>query len=260
MARISSGAGSKQNYGTPWDFLAPTIKRFGKIVFDLAAEEKNKKHKRYFAKPLKGKCGSKICTAVAHDSLVQNWAALTKKYGGILWLNPPFKRILAWIVKCALEAERGASVVLLSSAAVGSDWYLKHVFGVADTYILNGRLTFDEEPFMRDLMVTHWWPGMTGKMNVWDWRKDVMHMLPVSRVMQPESGIVTVSYRVVVQHTMCDDYMQIVNQDGFKSLEDAQEYARDFKMTSDTKSVKTQIIKRNLIEDVFSESFVAEAA
>jgi hypothetical protein len=260
VARISSGAGSKQNYGTPPEFITPVRGRFGKIVFDLAAEEKNKKHHRYFAKPLKGQCKSKICTAVAHDSLAQDWAALTKKYGGLLWLNPPFKRLLAWVIKCKEEGQRGANVTMLSSAGVGSDWFLKHVFGIADVYLLNGRVTFDSDPFMRDLMITHWWPGMTGKMNVWDWRKDVMHRLPVSRVMEPESGIVTISYRVVVQHTMIDEYMQIVNQDGFKSLDDAQEYVRDFKLTDSTKSVKSQIIKKSLIEDVITENLVSEAA
>jgi hypothetical protein len=250
VARISSGAGSKQNYGTPWEFLTPLVKRFDKkIVFDLAAEEKNKKHKRYFAKPLKGKCQSKICTAVAHDSLAQDWAELTRRYGGLLWLNPPFKRILPWVIKCREEGQKGADLVMLSSAGVGSDWFLHHVFGVADVYILNGRLSFDEDPFMRDLMITHWWPGMTGKMAVWDWRKDVMHNL----VSLPATGITSMSYRVVVQKTLSDGFMQTVHEQGFKTLEDTTEYLAGFKKTEDTKSLKSQVISQHLIENVISE-------
>jgi len=246
VARISSGAGSKQNYGTPWDFMKPMSTRFGKVVFDLAAEARNTKHKRYFAKPLKGKCASKICNAVAHDSFEQDWAALTKKYGGILWLNPPFKKILRWILKCALEAQRGANIVLLSSAAVGSDWYLKNVFGVADTCILNGRLTFDEEPFMRDLMLTHWWPGMTGKMNVWDWRQDVMHVL------QPmDPGLLTTTYRTVVQQKLFDGETHTIQEGGFKSIDDARIYIEGLKgVRDDVRQVRSQIICQKMIEDV----------
>jgi DNA N-6-adenine-methyltransferase (Dam) len=251
MARISSGAGSKQNYGTPWEFLRPHVKRFGKIVFDLAAEERNKKHDRYFAKPLTRKCGSKICTAVAHDALKQDWAALTAKYGGILWLNPPFKRILPWVIKCVTEAGRGAHITMLSSAAVGSDWYLKHVFGVADVYILNGRLTFDSEPFMRDLMITHWWPAMSGKIAVWDWRKDIMHMLPYSRDVLVVSST---TYRIVVQKTFNNGFVQTVNEDGFKTLEGAHAYIGDVNRGRDTKSFKSQIIRQDIFEDVVAEA------
>ncbi len=252
MARISSGANSKQNYGTPWEFLTPTAKLFGPIVFDLAAEEKNKKHHRYFAKALKGKCKSKICQAVAHDSFAQDWAALTKKYGGILWLNPPFKKILRWVLKCLEESRRGANVVMLSSAAVGSDWYLKKVFGVADTIILNGRLTFDDEPFMRDLMLTHWWPGMTGKMSIWDWRKNLMHELPSSKLVLPQDPEET--FRIYVERQMPDGALHSISEGGFQTVDAAREYVSDVSSDPEVKVLKSQIVSVNLIEEVVQEA------
>jgi hypothetical protein len=47
--RVSTGEDSKQDYGTPREFLDACEKRFGPIIFDLAAHRGNKKHARYFA-------------------------------------------------------------------------------------------------------------------------------------------------------------------------------------------------------------------
>lgn len=48
-ARVSSGTGSQQYYGTPTAFLTAVQKRFGPIILDLAADASNTKHARYFA-------------------------------------------------------------------------------------------------------------------------------------------------------------------------------------------------------------------
>lgn len=47
--RVSSGTDSRQDFGTPAEYLRAVEKRFGPIVFDLAAHAGNHKHERYFA-------------------------------------------------------------------------------------------------------------------------------------------------------------------------------------------------------------------
>lgn len=49
--RVSSGSESRQDYGTPKEFLQAVEQRFGRIAFDLAAHAANAKHERYFAPP-----------------------------------------------------------------------------------------------------------------------------------------------------------------------------------------------------------------
>lgn len=47
--RVTSGVGSRQDYGTPANLLEAAQARFGPIIFDLAAHRLNKVHPRYFA-------------------------------------------------------------------------------------------------------------------------------------------------------------------------------------------------------------------
>jgi hypothetical protein len=192
MSRISTGSKSKQDYATPTELIEKLVKRYGPIIFDLAAEPHNKKHERYFAPPTKvigyekNAKGREIeiyepnvdPEAAALDSLVQDWAALTQKYGGILWLNPPFRNIGPWSEKFWKESQRGANGFFLVPAATGSNWYLKSVWKKADRIFLNGRLPFmgkGQPAYNKDCMLCHFWPGATSEEWVWDWRKDVMH-------------------------------------------------------------------------------------
>lgn len=48
-ARVSKGDQSEQDAGSPPDLMAAVERRFGPIVFDLAAHKGNTKHARYFA-------------------------------------------------------------------------------------------------------------------------------------------------------------------------------------------------------------------
>lgn len=199
MGRVSSGAGSKQDYATPQELIASVEKRFGSIVFDLAASPENKKHKRYFAakvieevvlgldgKPARGPKG-KIQyqyrqnidpEAEALDALVQSWHQISglndNGHAGILWLNPPFKRIEPWVAKCLEEGRLGASITFLVPAAVGSDWFARYVWKKGDIYYLNGRVSFSEDPYTKDCMVVHFHKAMAGVEHVWDWRGNIL--------------------------------------------------------------------------------------
>lgn len=187
MAQVSSGKKSKQDYETPDPIVRGLEPKFGEVVFDLAAEPHNKKHKRYFGPPLKiigyTEEDEEITEpnvdpeAVALDSFIQNWSELTKKYGGILWLNPPFRNIEPWAEKFRIEAARGADGMFLVPAAVGANWYLDQIWKPksADTIFLNGRIPFmgpKQPAYNKDCMVCHFWPGATGKTLLWDWRKN----------------------------------------------------------------------------------------
>lgn len=171
MVSISTGKDSKQDYQTPPEFIAAVEKRFGKIVFDLAAGALNRQADRYYS--------------VVEDSLKQDWAALAKELRtttnkpALLWLNPPFNRIEPWAEKCAKEARLdpefyhlGNKIAFLVPASVGSQWFRIWVEGNADTYFCTGRLSFDgKSPFPKDCMLCIFpfqgdWPTI----ETWDWR------------------------------------------------------------------------------------------
>lgn len=225
--RVTSGEDSRQDYGTPADFLVVIERRFGPIQFDLAAHAANHKHARYFAPghlietfdPKKGSPAAisaslisaggdrdevelAIRTALARslvtadkqkisvrnhdpnaygfDAFAHDWSALYKmdpnpEAPWTLFLNCEFSDCAPWAEKFLMEARRGADGVLLTPAALGSNWCRDHILGKADVYELNGRLCFDgKNVFPKDCMLTHFWPGMTGARHLWDWRRDAL--------------------------------------------------------------------------------------
>lgn len=176
MVSISTTKGSeksKQDQGTPWEFIRAVEARYGPIAFDLAASAHNKKHERYFSLPGDPK-------AEAHDSLFQPWHKLcaTVDQGSILWLNPEFKHIAPWAKKCLEESaklSRGVRIGFLTPASVGSNWYRDFVFKKAWTNFLNGRIIFDGDvqPYPKDLMLTLFgWAGMQVGVDVWTWKNE----------------------------------------------------------------------------------------
>jgi hypothetical protein len=114
--------------------------------------------------------------AVAFDSLKQDWAALSiaDPYCGrgnnILYLNCEWADVTTWATKCAAEAAKGANVLLLTHVAI-ADWARDIIFGRADVHLLSGRLCFDGRNVLpKDCQLSHFWPGQTGRMEVWNWR------------------------------------------------------------------------------------------
>src|SRR5687768_9966490 len=107
---------SKQDVQTDPEFMRAVNRRFGALSFDLAASFDNRQHDNYFSKE--------------QDSLVQQW----HKIPGYLWLNPEFDDIEPWARKCAEESKLGASILLLTPASVGSNWFAKWV--IPNAYVL----------------------------------------------------------------------------------------------------------------------------
>lgn len=114
-------------------------------------------------------------SATALDALKQEWAGLVAGPAP-LWLNCEWADITPWASKCLAEATEGANVLLLTHLAV-TDWARDLIFGRADVSLLSGRMSFDGKNVLpKDCMLSHFWPGQTGRVDVWDWRRgSVVH-------------------------------------------------------------------------------------
>ncbi len=131
--------------------------RFGKPTFDLAASANNTKCRRYYSK--------------AQDSLRQDWTKLK----GILWLNPEFSNIAPWAEKCCFSAARGATILMLTPASVGANWYRDYCHKKALVMALNGRITFvgQTHGYPKDCILTYFGSPKIG-FAVWNWNKNIL--------------------------------------------------------------------------------------
>jgi phage N-6-adenine-methyltransferase len=127
---------SRQDYETPDDLLRAIEAKYGPLEIDLAAREDNKK--------------APLCITPEQDSLKTPWPK-----GVLCWLNPPFSNIGEWAKKCRDE---GASVIMLTPASVGSEWYAEYCHGNCRTVFIRPRLTFvgATDPYPKDCMLTLW--------------------------------------------------------------------------------------------------------
>lgn len=144
---------SKQDYGTPWEFIDAVEKIWGPVVFDLAASYENTKALKFFGE--------------GQNSLDQAWSTLE----GNLWLNPPYTDIGAWAKKAAFEHVIGRNkIFMLVPASVGSNWFAEHVHGKAAVIAVSPRLTFEgcKDPYPKDCILAIY--GETPCFDVWRWK------------------------------------------------------------------------------------------
>ena len=162
-SKVKNKNETKQDYVTPMDLIHEIEGRFGvKFMVDLAATIENKR------------CYT--CYTLTQDSLKQDWFLdylqddLTSEDDVAYWLNPPFKNTSEWMKKCAEESDKGAKIVTLTLASIGSKWYRDYVQPNALSLITE-RIKFDGQPtgFNRDTMITLWGFGMRG-LGWWDTR------------------------------------------------------------------------------------------
>jgi phage N-6-adenine-methyltransferase len=147
---------SKQDYGTPIEFIRACEERFGPFVCDLAASDENTKARAWYTRE--------------RDSLAQPWH--TDYPNGTLWLNPEFADIDPWAAKCALESTRRFGLILLlTPASIGCNWFADHVKGKAIVLGVSPRLTFEgtTAPYPKDLMLSVFGYGLSG-FDTWRWR------------------------------------------------------------------------------------------
>lgn len=151
---------SKQDYGTPWEFIHAVQRQFGRLDVDLAARSDNAKAPAF--------------VTPEQNALTVSWSdRFTGKLG---WLNPEFARLDLWAAKCRIESAQGPErpfrVIMLSPASVGTEWFAEHVHGIAYVLAVRPRLTFEGcvDPYPKDLMLSLYGFGKVG-FNTWRWRK-----------------------------------------------------------------------------------------
>lgn len=153
-AKFNNGK-SRQDYGTPNEFLNAACKRLGIPCFtwDLAASDENRKACYWYTQE--------------DDSLAQDWDLC----GGWLWLNPPYSNITPWVAKAASCVE--SNIAMLIPASVGANWWKEHVHNRAHVLLLNGRITFEgaSDPYPKDCALLLYTPAIKGGYEVWSWQK-----------------------------------------------------------------------------------------
>ncbi len=147
---------SKQDYGTPWEFIHACEDRFGGIACDLAASKENTKGPTYYTREV--------------NTLIQPWAK--DHPTGTLWLNPEFADISPYAEKCAAESlERRGLILMLTPASIGACWFASHVNRKAVVLGLSPRLQFEgtTEPYPKDLCLSVYGYGLSG-FDTWRWK------------------------------------------------------------------------------------------
>jgi len=148
---------SRQDYGTPQEFIDAVLRRFGPLVVDLAATGENAKARNYITPEV--------------DSLSIDWSDFAGL--GHLWLNPPFEDIAPWAAKCARESANLAEaqrIFFLVPASVGSNWYAEHVHNKALVHAISPRLSFDgKNPYPKDCILCEYNAAEVGFV-LWRWK------------------------------------------------------------------------------------------
>lgn len=150
---------SKQDYGTPPEFLAALRNMLGIDGFDwdLAASPENTVSHLYYTEE--------------QNSLHQTWTS----NGGWDWLNPPFADIAPWVTK-AFESttQLGTKIAMLVPASTGSNWWHDWVHNTAYVLFVRPRLTFVgcKDPYPKDLALLLYQPLTlhSGGYGCWNWK------------------------------------------------------------------------------------------
>jgi phage N-6-adenine-methyltransferase len=151
---------SRQDYCTPRKLIDAVVLRFGPIVWDLAAHEKNHISPNWYGQ------GSEFSTDSLKKSL--DWASTAP--GKLLWLNPPFGDISPWASKCADSCDRGAKIAFLVPASIGSEWFAKYVYAKSLVLALRPRISFDgKNPYPKDCILCIY--GEPPGFNLWKWNE-----------------------------------------------------------------------------------------
>ena len=152
---------SKQDVGTPREFIDAVEQRFGPISVDLAATAGNKVCHLYI--------GPDADEQRFRDSLAVNWKNLFRY--PVRWLNPPFGNVTPWVKKCAECRLMSSWTLLLVPASVGSKWWDTHVRGKSMRFILNPRIRFvgHKDQYPKDLALCAFGYGVNGEV-LWRWK------------------------------------------------------------------------------------------
>lgn len=184
---------SNQYYETPNNFIKAVERKFGPIIFDLAASNYNTKSSSYFTEE--------------QDSLEQDWTKLPTN--GNLWLNPPYSDIGLFAKKCndtiskivATKCHSKISILMLVPASVGSNWFRDYVYEKSIIFFLNGRITFvgEKNPYPKDCMLCQYidYSDDVSKLTtcIWHWNHSKKMMTKAIEDFKSKSKDIIDSYR-----------------------------------------------------------------
>ena len=147
---------SVQEVGTPREFLGAVERRFGKITWDLAANEKNKVAFMHLGP------GSAY-----PDALAEDWS---DGFNGLLWLNPPYSKIGPWAQKCHENRGDRSRIAFLVPAGVSTKWFRNYVHEKALVLFISPKLTFvgHEQQYPKDLILAMY--GEKPGYECWRWK------------------------------------------------------------------------------------------
>lgn len=161
----------KQDRLTPPEFLDAVERKFGPIVFDLAAER---------GKSVRGvPCFTKEDDALKQDWLripdVANWK-LREKVEPLLgnrFLNPEFGMFAEFTRRAAEYSSAQCPVLLLHLASIDANWYERWVYPFAISWSLD-RIQFvgETKPFTKPLMLSLYGFGGGFGIQRWHWKAD----------------------------------------------------------------------------------------
>lgn len=155
-----------QDVLTPDDLREAVIRRFGPIVFDLAAAD-----------------GHEIIPLCQHFTPEQN--ALEAEWPtarcplGVLWLNPPYSPdIEPWACKAAewrLRGVPGSCLAMLVPASIDADWWRLFVRGKAHVIALKSRPKFKghSQGYPKPMVLCVYdprYPDQGSGVELWDWK------------------------------------------------------------------------------------------
>jgi hypothetical protein len=150
---------SFQDVGTPREFLNAVEKRFGDIMWDLAAHEGNSVAASGFYGPGSG---------FGENAFKEIWHSIP----GLLWLNPPFENIKEWAMRAAAESGHGARILMLIPAAIGTNYFKEWIWPFARIYALSPRLTFvgHTQSYPKDLILCEYSRDVVPALECWRWK------------------------------------------------------------------------------------------
>ena len=122
--------------------LFDTLNEEFHFTLDPCATDENAKCKMYYT--------------ISENGLEKTWT------GYCVFCNPPYSQIQKWVKKCAEEARKGATVVMLIPARTDTRWFHDYIYKKADIRFIKGRLRFSDSkntaPFPS--MIVIWNGGM----------------------------------------------------------------------------------------------------
>jgi phage N-6-adenine-methyltransferase len=161
MAPAQKPHRSVQTVQTPPELLTAIADEFHVVCWarDLAATEDNSVASvpSHYYGP---------ASELGENSLASEWPA-----HGDLWLNPPFSKLEPWVKKCSEQRNRVGRIFVLLPAAVGSNWFLRYVYGRAHVVLLTPRVTFTghSAPYPKDVLLANY-SSVQGGTSHWRWK------------------------------------------------------------------------------------------